>query len=365
MNSKTSDKEPSSMAELLARQKDTKKRFALGERIEGTVVEKTSKSLILDIGGKSEGLVAERAFNEAKNFIRYVNVGDKLVGKVIVSENPEGFTVLSLREASKDYLWKKLQKLESEGEVIVVTARNVNPSGVVVDIFGLNGFIPASHLGKAMSKNLAKLTGESFKVKIIELDKSSDRVVLSERAVSESDIIKKQKEAFKVIREGDIYKGEITTVVDFGVFVKIEIPQKKEKVELEGLVHISELSWEKVGQPKDIFSVGDKVDVKVIELRDGKLSLSIKQAMGDPWKDVEKKYKPEMKTKGIVVKRSDFGVFVELEPGVEGLIHMTKIPPGKKLREKDKVDVYIEEVNPKEKRISLGLVLTEKPIGYK
>ena len=366
-----SSKKITSMADLLASYETKPKRFSLGERVEGTVIDKLPNALVLDIGGKSEGMVAEKAYAESKDFIKHLEVGDKVIGRVIVSENPQGYTILSLRDASKDYFWNKLENLENGGDTVTVLVKGVNPSGVIVDIYGLSGFIPASHLGKEIVKNLSKITGESVKAKIIELDKSADRIVLSERAVSEKEEIIKQKEALKAIKKGDIYKGEITTVADFGVFVKIKVPYKKEEIDLEGLVHISELAWEKVGKPQDKYKVGDKVEVKVIDFKGatkkslGKLSLSIKQAVKDPWEDVEKKYKNEMKLTGIVVKKSDFGVFVELEPGVEGLIHMTKIPPGKRLKEGDNIEVYIEEVNPEEKRISLGLVLTEKPVGYK
>jgi small subunit ribosomal protein S1 len=363
-----SDKTPKhvlTMADLLASQKSTQKRFSLNEKVEGTIIEKLPSALIIDIGGKSEGMVAERAYIEAKNFIKHLNIGDKITGKVIVSENPEGYTILSLRDASKVYFWDKLEKLENDDEEISVTAKSVNPSGIIVDVFGLNGFIPTSHLGKEIAKNLTKIVGENFKVKIIELDRNDSRIVLSEKAVSEKEAIKEQKQAFKLIKEGDIFEGKVTTVTDFGVFVEIKAPLKKEKINLEGLVYISELSWEKVGKPRDKFKVGDKVKVKVIDIKEGRLSFSIKQASEDPWTNIQEKYKSEMRVKGIVSKKSDFGVFVILEPGVEGLIHMTKIPPGKKIREKDEVEVYIEDVDPEEKRISLGLVLTEKPVGYK
>jgi len=362
---KSSKKKILTMADLLASQKESPKRFTLGEKVEGIVIEKLPNALILDIGGKSEGLVAEKAFNESKNFIKQLELGDKVTGKVIVSENPEGYTILSLRDAAKDYFWQKLEKLEKDGTEISVIAKNVNPSGVIVEIYGLNGFIPTSHLGKKVSKNLAKLSGESFKAKIIELNRSADRIILSEKAISEKEALQIQGEAVKLVKEGEVYPGTVITVVDFGIFVEIKVPYKKKLVSLEGLVHVSELAWEKIDRTKNRFEVGDKVDVKVIENKDGRLSLSIKQAAKDPWEDIDKKYKAEMKVKGIVSKRSDFGVFVSLEPGVEGLIHMTKIPPGKKLREGDEVEVYVEEVNPEEKRISLGLVLTEKPVGYK
>jgi len=140
---------------------------------------------------------------------------------------------------------------------------------------------------------------------------------------------------------------------------------EKEEVELEGLVHISELSWDKVGRAEDAFKAGDEVKVKVIGKTNGKLAFSIRQTQVDPWDKIEDKYKKESRVKGKISKLTDFGVFVQLEPGIEGLVHLTKIPPGKSLAKGDSVNVYVEEIDPKEKRISLGLVLTEKPVGYK
>ena len=130
-------------------------------------------------------------------------------------------------------------------------------------------------------------------------------------------------------------------------------------------MHISEMSWEKVGKPTDIIKEGDKVKVKVLVMKGNKLSLSIKQAQDDPWLKAAQKYKKEDKARGRVVRMSDFGAFVTLEPGVEGLVHITKIPPGKKLKEGEELDVYVEDINAKERRLSLGLVLTSKPVGYK
>jgi ribosomal protein S1 len=158
----------------------------------------------------------------------------------------------------------------------------------------------------------------------------------------------------------------VTKIYAFGCFVQIQVEIKKgKKVPVEGLVHISELSWEKVSDSKEIVTEGEKVKVKIIGKKDDKLSLSMKQAKKDPWESAVKKYKKDKKLKGKVVRLSDYGVFVQLEPGVEGLIHMTKIPPATKLEEGKQVDVYVERIDPEARKLSLGLVLTTKPIGYK
>ena len=348
---------PDTMEELLKQASTQPKSFSVGDKVEGTVTAKTSKRLVLDIDGKGEGLVVERAFNEARNFIRHLEVGDTIKGQVLITETPDGYTIISLRRAAKDYLWRKLKGLEKDDKEMMVEVKGINPSGVVVNLYGLTGFIPTSHLGKKVQRNVNTLQGSMLKVKVIEIDERQNRIVLSERAVSEADQLKAQEDAMKIIKKGKIYDGVVTTVADFGVFVAIKIPQ--------GLVHISEMSWGKIGKPSDVLEVGSKVKVKTLEVKEGKISFSMKQAEEDPWDQVEKKYKQESKLTGKVTKLSDFGVFVELEPGIEGLVHLTKIPPGKKLRVGDEVRIYIEEVNLEARKISLGLVLTEKPIGYK
>lgn len=357
--------EPKSMEALLEKYGEELKVFSRGDRVKGKVIEKRKDALVLDIGGKSEGIVAEDAFNEARGFIENLEIGDEVEAKVIVPESPEGYTILSLRQAASRAAWSKLQKAKKEGKPLKVEGKSINPSGVMVQVDRLLGFIPNSQLGKEATKNKEKLVGKNFKATVIEIDPNSNRLVLSEKAVSEGAKLELVKKALDKIKEGEVFEGEVTTISSFGCFVEIQAPVNKKKVPIEGLVHISELSWEKVDKTEDVVSVGDKVKVKVIGVKDGKLALSMKQAQKDPWKEAEKKYKADTKVSGKVVKTSDFGVFVELEPGVEGLIHITKIPPDKKLKEGDKIDAYVEEVDKKERKISLRPMLTAKPVGYK
>jgi ribosomal protein S1 len=349
------------MADLLAMAKTPIKAFKVADRVQGTIIAITPKALILDIGGKSEGMVTEKALIEARDLVKTLKVGDKVNTVVLVPEARDGSVLLSLRHAANEAIWENIDKLYKSKELVTVVGRSVSPAGVTVEFEGLYGFIPASQLGRDTAKNMEELVDQHFKAIIIEMDRRSNKVVFSEREVSEAKEIKVAKVAMEKIKDGEIYDGVVTTVTTFGCFVKLEIPD----VQIEGLVHISEIAWEKIGKVSDVFKEGDKVKVKVIGLRNGKISLSIKQALKDPWETVEEKYKPETKFKGKVVKVSDFGLFVQIEPGLEGLIHMTKIPPAMKLNTGDEVNCYIEEVNTKERKISLGLVLTAKPIKYK
>jgi len=350
--------EAKSMSELLAKAGKKLVSYSVGQKIRAKVISKTHKALILDIGGKSEGIVTGKAFAEAKDYIKTLKAGDGVWASVIVAESREGNVVLSLRQAMYSSSWENLEKAKETKEPVAVVARGVNPSGVTIEVESLGGFIPATQLGKEASKNPQSLIGKYFKAVVIEVDRAQNKLVLSEKEVSDAKDIREAKEALAKIKEGAVFDGVVTTVANFGCFVKIPSG-------VEGLVHISELSWGRVERTTDVVAKGDKVKVKVIGKHDGKLALSMKQAKEDPWTLAVGKYKKDVKVTGKVVRVSGFGVFVELEPGIEGLIHVTGIPPATKLSEGSQVKCYVQDIDSKNKRLSLGLVLSVKPIGYK
>ena len=370
----TSKSEPT-MAELLARAKKKIQKFVKGQRVEAVLLSKTENTVIFDVGGKSEGIVKEKGYTDAKEYIEGLKVGDKVEVTILVPETRDGITILGLKDAMKDVSWKKLTYAQKSGEAVPVYGKGVSAPGFVVDVYGIEGFIPTSQLGREIVKDPQNLVDKYFKAKVMEVDKMNNKVVLSEKEISEAGDIALTKEAQKNIKEGDIFDGVVTTVAAFGAFVKIEVPVKKASgpkglrpggiAGVEGLVHVSELSFSRVNLPSDVVKVGDKVQVKVLASHEGKLALSIKQAKKDPWLEVEKKFKAEDKVTGKVVRASDFGYFVELTPGVEGLIHITQVPPSMKINVGDEVKCTVEEVNAKDKRIALGLVLTSIPLGYK
>lgn len=365
MATKTTSKEPTTMAELLARSGHKVQQFTKGQRVEARILSISPTAIIFDVGGKSEGIVKEKGYTDAKEFIETLKVGDKVLVTVLVPETRDGITILALKDAMKDITWGKLELAKKSGEAVPVLGKGVGAAGFVVDVMGVEGFIPMSQMGAEAAKNAAELVGKYFKAKVMEVDKTNNKVVLSEKEISEAGDIALAKKAAESIKEGEVYEGIVTTVAPFGAFVKIEVPVAKKKAHVEGLVHVSEIAWGKTNLPSDVLKVGDAVKVRVLAAREGKLALSIKQAQKDPWGEVEAKFKPESKVTGRVVRISDFGVFVELEPGVEGLIHITKIPPTQKINVGDEVKCIIEEVNTKDKRIALGLVLTSVPVGYK
>jgi len=339
-----------------------------GQQVEGTIVEITPKAVYVDIGTKSEGVVAEKAYQQARSYIQKLSKGEKVTATVLVPETRDGYTILSFRKSFQKFAWEKLETAERTNKPIKVTAKASSPSGVIVDIEGITGFIPSSHLSKALSKRVKEIVGESFEAVIIELGRDTNRLVLSEKFVSEKDELEKILKSFKKIEKGKVYTGKVTTITDFGCFVEINVTDQEK---IEGLVHISELSWEKVKHPSEIVNIGEEVKVYVIDKEDpsknsySKLYLSIKQASADPWLTVEDRYVTEQKVKGKITRKSEYGMFVELEPGIEGLLHVTKIPPGENLAVGDEREFYIEEVDGKEKRISLDLILTLVPVGYK
>ncbi len=349
------------MEELLKKYGSKVKGFKRGQKVEARLLDLSKKTATFDIGGKSEGIINDIYFQEARDYLKTLKVGDIVTAVVINPEVADGNVLLSLRHAASDSLWEKFKRDLNKGTIVNVNVKNSNQSGILVDFEGISGFIPTSQIGKVMQQNLGNITGNTIKVKVIEVDKSKRKIVFSEKAVSEVKEMAEASKAFEAIKTGEIYKGAITTITTFGVFVEIVVKKNK----LEGLVHISETSWDKANKPEDMFKIGQKVEVKVLGLHDGKLSLSIKQAEKDPWTDVANKFKVEDKLKGKVTRNSDFGTFVQIAPGIEGLIHITKIPPATKLGVGDELNVYIEEIDTRNKKISLGLVLSVKPVGYK
>lgn len=376
-STKSSGKQPSTMDELLKQTKYQLRGWKRGDVVEGIVVEKTRGALYLDIGGKSEGMVIDREMKAAKDFIKELKVGDKVEAIITQPENDKGQTLLSLKKAAADYIWKEFEEKLKTGEPIRVTGKEVNKGGLVVETKGLQGFIPASQFGSKWADKIDQLIGRQVEVKLIEVNREKNRLIFSEREVSEAALLQAQEEALKKVKIGQIFKGKVTGVMPFGLFVKIPIQkahppageagEKTGSTELEGLVHISEIAWQRVEEPKDFYKVGDKVKVKVLakDKTTGKLSFSIKQLKADPWEEIEKKYPIDTKVKAKVVRLAPFGAFVDLEEGIEGLIHISKIPAEKSLKVGDKVDCYIESIDKEGRRMSLGLVLKEKPVGYK
>jgi len=355
-------KEPTTMEELLAMEKDKVRGLKKGQIVDGIVSEITSKSIFIDIGAKTEGVVLGKEFDREKDFIKSLKPGDKVKAYIGNTENQKGQILVSLRQAASAYVWDSLKDLMEKGEKVEVKGREVNKGGLIVDApFSLQGFIPGSQIGSSWESKLDQLMGKKLVVKVIEVNREQNRLVFSEKAVSDAEKIAKTAKAIKKLKLGDIFEAEVTQVAPFGVFVKV----KADDEEIEGLIHISEISWQKIDDLAKLYKVKDKVKVKVISLEGGRVQFSIKQLLPDPWGEIETRYPVDSRLKGKVVRLTSFGALVEIESGIEGLVHISKIPPEFSINEGDNIDIYIESVDKKARRISLGLVLKEKPIGYK
>lgn len=356
---KTSSKEPQTMEDLLKSTGYSLRGFKRGDVVEGTVVSIKPSEILIDVGYKSLGVVSEREVASIKDFLPDLKVGAKITVAIVSPESEMGQLILSIRRAGLEKKWLEAQTAKQKGQAVEVTVTDQTKSGLLADWEGLRGFIPASQL----EQNVISLIGTKLQVQIIEVEKTNNRLVFSQRRIGTPAKTAAKKEALAQVKIGQAYDGDVTGLVPFGLFVKIKVGT----LTIEGLVHISEIAWEKVASPGDYFKVGDKVKVLVISKEEalGKLNLSIKQLSVDPWQERVKKYVPEQQVAGKVTKMTAFGAFVELEKGVEGLVHISKLPVGAELKEKEKVTCVIEGIDFQKRKVSLGLILKEKPMGYK
>lgn len=354
-------KRASTMEELLATTGYTPKGLSRGQKVEGTIVEIGPKSVTVDLRYKSEGLIAEREFESARAYIKTLKPGDVLQAMVVAPEGEGGYVLLSLRETADEFVWKTLEEKSKRGEEVEVRVENATRGGLTASVYGIAGFIPTSHLSGDLAQNPQSAQGKTMPVKIIEVDREKNRLVLSEKAVSQSEFLQKQKEMLNTIKKGEKFTGRVVKVVTFGVFVEII----KDEIPVEGLVHLSEISWNKVATPAEALAEGDEVETVVIGKEGEKLALSIKQTQEDPWTGAIGKYHKDDQVTGSVTKVGEFGAFVELEAGVEGLVRAEKIPAEKPLKEGEEVKVFIEDIDNKNHKLSLGLVLTSVPVGYR
>jgi small subunit ribosomal protein S1 len=340
-----------------------------GESVTGLITAKNRKMLMVDIGAKTEGIVVDKEFEMASEYIDALEEGQEIEALVISEENNQGQVLLSLKKAASDARWDYFQEAIDQDTVLEAKGLEVNKGGLIVLVNGTRGFVPSSQFGKELVGSYQKLKGQTIQVKAIEVDREKNRLIFSERHVSEAQEIAQKSQALDSVQIGEIYEGVVSGVMHFGLFVTVEVPIEGSESQghVEGLVHISEISWEKVAHPKEYHAVGDRVKVRVLGVDDrtGKLNLSIKQLSDDPWTSIDERYQPGTTLNGTVSRVEPFGVFVNVEAGVDGLIHSSKLESGQVMNRGDEVTVHVESVDPHQRRMSLSLVLTEVPIGYK
>lgn len=332
-----------------------------GQEVKGKISAIKNKVIYIDIGGKTDAVVMGKEFEFVKDYVADLKVGDEIDVQVKSPENDKSQILVSIRGAASGYGWNYFkEKEESEGEVTVF-AKELNRGGaVVIAPFGFFGFIPGSQIGSKYEGDPEKMLGKKVKAKVLEVDQTKNRLVFSERLVSEPGKVNKEADAIDSLEVGGIFDAEVVRVEPFGVFVQIALGEDGSKLRLEGLVHISEISWEKVDNVMSMFRAKDKIKVKLINKDEGRLQFSIKRLSDDPWLKIEEKYPKDKEVEGEVVRIANFGALVKLESGIEGLIHISKLTGGVGLKEGDKVKVYIESIDVDKRKISLGLVVTDK-----
>lgn len=359
-----------SMADLLAKAGSQVKVPKTGDIVNGKIISISKKQVLIDVGGKTEGVVADREFQMAAEFIAELKAGDAVEAYVLDADTERGQIMLSLKQAAQDKKWDELEAKQKAGDILTVIANEVNRGGVVAHVDGIRAFIPSSQFGRHMTK-LPQLKGKEIQVKILEIDKDQARLILSERLVSEADELANSSLALQAIEEGSTVKGIITGIKPFGLFVAVEVPVKNEegaesKGVLEGLVHVSEVSWEKIDDLNATFKKGQEIETKVlvVDKNQGKLTLSIRQLNGNPWDDLADKMPAGTIIRGKVSRVVPFGVFVAIAPGVDGLIHESKLA-GNVYGEGDEVEVSVDSIDTAQQRVSLSPATTELPVTYK
>lgn len=326
--------EKSPIMKALADTMTSYRRVEVGDIVEGKVVAIEGASVYIDLAPYGTGLIFGREFINAKDILKNTNVGDILKGKVVDKENADGYIELSLQEAKQALIWKDADELMKSKKDLFLEVKEANKGGLLLDWQGILGFLPASQLStdnyprvadgdkELILKELKKLVGQKISVTIIGASPKEGKLIFSEKGKDKEE----RKELVTKYTVGDEANCEVTGTTEFGVFLKLEEG-------LEGLVHISEIDWSLVEDPRKMFKLGEKIKAKVIEIKDGKISLSIKALKPNPWKSATDKYKKDQEVTGVVIKHNKHGALVAIEAGVAGLVHVSDFESEAKLRE--------------------------------
>jgi len=339
---------------LLDKYKFKASELSPGKLVRGKVLKITSSFVLVDIGSKSEGIIPVEDFSDPEN-VKKINPGDEIEAILERTTPRDGYLPLSKSKAIAAKALDNLEKASKYNNWIIGKITEKVNKGYLVDV-GIKTFLPDSHADIKPIKDPSEIIGKRFKFKVIKFDRKSENAVVSRKLLLIDKKEKKKKQVFSQLKKGKTFMGEVKTLTNFGAFIDLG--------GIEGLLHISDMSWGKVNHPSDLFKIGEKIEVVILDYdeKEEKISLGFKQLTKDPWEDIEDKYKEGQKVKGKVVNLTDFGAFVELEKGVEGLVHVSDltwsrkmIHPKKILSPGEEVTVSILDVDPAEKRISLGL----------
>ncbi len=331
--------------------KQSDRSFAAGEIVKGIVIEVRPKEVLVDIGYKSEGVVSGAEFED----IKAVRIGDEVDVLIERLEDREGMVILSKEKAEFKKNWDKILQIAAEGVTVRGKVKAMVKGGLIVNI-GVEAFLPASQIDVVPPRNLAQFVGNTYDFKVVKINQDRQNVVLSRRELIEQERNERRAKLLAEMTPGDIRKGTVKNITDFGAFIDLN--------GLDGLLHITDMSWGRIGHPSEILRVGQEIDVVVLDINKEKerVSLGLKQKLSNPWDNIETKYPINAKVKGKIVNLVHYGAFVELEPGVEGLIHVTELSwtkriakPSDVLKPDQEIEAIVLGINRDEQKISLGI----------
>jgi small subunit ribosomal protein S1 len=331
--------------------KQSSMRFAQGEIVKGKIIEVRPKEVLVDIGYKSEGVISAIEFLDPKA----IKVGDEIDVLIEKLENKEGTVVLSHEKAEFKKNWDKILTICNEGGRITGKVKSIVKGGLVVNV-GVEAFLPASQIDVITPRNLTEFVGNSYEFKVVKINQDRQNIVLSRRELIEQERNEKRAHLLAEMVPGDIRKGTVKNITDFGAFIDLN--------GIDGLLHITDMSWGRIGHPSEVLKVGQELDVVVLDVNKEKerVSLGLKQKMANPWDSIETKFPVGAKVKGKVVSLVPYGAFVQLEPGVEGLVHVTELSwtkriakPSDVLKQDQEIEAIVLGINREEQKISLGI----------
>ena len=336
-----------------------------GDIVEGKVIALDRARLYIDLPPFGTGVIYGREYMNAREVIKRTNIGDIIAAKVIATDTKDGYIELSLKEARQAIVWAEAEEAVKNKTPFELMVKEANKGGLILEWQGLGGFLPASQLRAEhyprvtdgdkdkILDELRKLVGTKLPVTVISATPKEGKLIFSEKGVDD----KEKKQLIATYQVGDIVSGEVTGMVDFGAFIKLEEG-------LEGLVHISEIDWGLVDDPRHFFKVGDKVKVKIIDIKEGKVSLSVKQLKDNPWQASASKYNKGDKVEGVVIKFNKHGALASIEEGIAGLVHVSEFGSEEKLRQNlelgKRYPFTISVFDPKEMRMALAFTGDKK-----
>ena len=369
VNPTTAPTTPHTMADLLEQESFELKTFPRGATVEGTIIAITETEMLIDIGGKSEAVAPTRDLDLLdREFRESLHVGDQVLAVVIRPQTQDGHIIVSLTRAEMEKDWREAERIFKAQEVFDGVVAGYNKGGIIVRLGKLRGFVPASQLaiehqrGSEQSEEAwAKMAGEPLQLKVIELDRKRNRLILSERAAVREWREEQKERLLDSLREGDVRKGVVTSVCDFGAFVDLG--------GADGLIHISELAWGRITHPSEVVKVGQRVEVHVLSVDRGRkrIGLSLKRLAPEPWDIVEEHYKVGQLVEGVITKLTPFGAFARIDDSIEGLIHISELSdariahPKEVIKEGEAHTLRIIRIDSQKRRMGLSLKRVADP----